>query len=211
MTSKQLDRRREQSAAANAAAERSRTTVTELENRLRTNADLTRRQTEALRNAEAEAKRLKRSLKTQARDKDRLEKAHRKAVARAGKAQSRAATLDDKYGKSLLSDLINREKERDRATATTSEPETTATPEAQPAAAAAPVSPALPPVSPADDQTVPPATSDTARATAARRTAAKAASSAATTPRTRTPRKTAPVAEAPATTARRAAPRKRTP
>lgn len=68
MTTTQLDRRREQSAAADDAAARARATVSELESRLRTNADLTRQQTRSLRNAEAEAKRLKRALKTQARD-----------------------------------------------------------------------------------------------------------------------------------------------
>jgi hypothetical protein len=198
VTSNQLDRRREQTAAAHTAVERTRTTVTELDNRLRTNADLTTQQKQALRNAEAEARRLKRALKTQARDKDRLEKAHRKAVARAGKAESKAAALEKKYGKSLLDDLIRREKERDRASATT--PASSPLPEA-------PVSPALPavvPPSPVETITV----SDTARATAARRTAAKAASSATgTTTRARTPRKTATAVETPAP-ARRSAPRK---
>ena len=53
MTTPQLDRRRAQSAAAGAAAEKARQAVTELDNRLRTNADLTQQQAQALRNAEA--------------------------------------------------------------------------------------------------------------------------------------------------------------
>ncbi|MBM2618172.1 hypothetical protein JIG36_21680 [Actinoplanes sp. LDG1-06] len=203
MSTKQLDRRREQSTAAHEAAAKTKTTVTELENRLRTNADMTRRQTQALRNAEAEAKRLKRSLKTQARDKDRLEKAHKKAVSRAEKAQSKAATLEEKYGKSVLHDLVRREKEKDRAAAST------------------PVSPALPavvppppiePEPPAETapavETEQPVEPVTARATAARSTARKAAASAAT-PRARAPRKTTTVVEtqAPATPRRRPAQR----
>ena len=80
MTTPQLDRRRAQSAAAGAAAEKARLAVTELDNRLRTNTELAQQQSQALRNAEAEVKRLKRSLKTQERDRVRLTKAHKKAV-----------------------------------------------------------------------------------------------------------------------------------
>ena len=115
MTTTPLDRRREQADAAHAAAQRAQTAVAEVENRLRTNADLTREQTQALDIAKAEVKRLKRALKTQARDRLRLQKAQRKAQAKAAKAQSRAATVEDKYGKTVLSDLVRREKERDRA------------------------------------------------------------------------------------------------
>jgi hypothetical protein len=115
VTQTQLDRRREQNTAAKSAADDARTAVTELANRLQTNADLTQQQTLALRNAEAEAKRLKRSLKTQARDRNRLEKAHQKAVAKASKASKRAEDMDDKYSKSVLADLVRREKERDQA------------------------------------------------------------------------------------------------
>ncbi|HET6482054.1 MAG TPA: hypothetical protein VFG35_18760 [Actinoplanes sp.] len=204
MTSKQLDRRREQSAAAKNAAERTRTTVTELDNRLRTNAELTQQQTQALRNAEAEIKRLRRSLKTQARDKERLDKAHRKAVSQAAKAQAKSSAIEAKYGKILLAEMVDREKERDRAVLQKS----SSTP------AAAPVSPALPavvPPVPDKTATAAPAASTTAQATAARTTARKAASSASTT-RTRAPRKTTTVVETPAPTpaTRRRAPRKAT-
>ncbi|NMO55003.1 hypothetical protein HH310_27940 [Actinoplanes sp. TBRC 11911] len=123
MTQTQLDRRREQSAAAKDAAEKARSAVTDLANRLQTNADLTEQQTLALRNAEAEAKRLKRSLKTQQRDRDRLAKAHQKAVGKASKASRRAESMDDKYSKSVLDDLVQREKEKDlRAAGVTSSP-----------------------------------------------------------------------------------------
>jgi hypothetical protein len=53
VTTPQLDRRRAQSEAAGAAAEKAPQSVTELDNRLRTTADLTPLQTQALRNADA--------------------------------------------------------------------------------------------------------------------------------------------------------------
>jgi hypothetical protein len=127
VTTTQLDRRREQSAGAEAAAEKARATVEELDRRLHTNDEMTRQQTQALRNAEAEAKRLKRSLKTQARDHARLVKARQKAAAKAAKTRSRAAALDEKYSKSVLADLIRREKEKDRASTAKGEPDQPAT------------------------------------------------------------------------------------
>src|SRR3954468_2419618 len=117
VTTPQLDRRRAQSAAAGAAAEKARQAVTELDNRLRTNTELAQQQSQALRNAEAEVKRLKRSLKTQERDRVRLTKAHKKATAKASKAGNRAADADPKYDKAVLADLIRREKQRDQAAA----------------------------------------------------------------------------------------------
>lgn len=156
MAQTQLDRRREQSSAANAAAEKARSAVTDLANRLQTNADLTRQQTLALRNAEAEAKRLKRSLKTQSRDRQRLEKAHQKAVAKAAKASRRAEDMDDKYSKTVLADMVRREKERDTAAA------------AAPSAAVIPV----------PEKAVAAAVESPARKTAARATTARAAKSA---------------------------------
>jgi hypothetical protein len=123
VTQTQLDRRREQTAAAKDAEEKARTAVTDLANRLQTNADLTEQQKLALRNAEAEAKRLKRSLKTQQRDRDRLAKAHQKALGKAAKATRRAEDLDDKYSKSVLADLVRREKEKDLKAAGVTPPE----------------------------------------------------------------------------------------
>ena len=117
VTTTQLDRRRDRSEAASAAVNTARARVTELEHRLQTNAEMTRQQTQALRNAEAEAKRLKRALKTQKRDRERLLKAKTKADAKAKKAERKAATAEDKYDKSVLADMVHREKERDRAAA----------------------------------------------------------------------------------------------
>ena len=117
MTSTQLDRRRDRSEATAARAGEAHAKIAELENRLQANADLTRQQTQALRTAEAEVKRLKRALKGQKDDRDRLLKAKTKATAKAKTAERRAATAEGKYDKSVLADLVHREKERDRAAA----------------------------------------------------------------------------------------------
>jgi hypothetical protein len=110
-----LDRRREQAASAASAAEKAQTGVTELDNRLRTNASMTQQQKQALRNAEAEVNRLKRSVKAAAKERDRLVKARKKAVDKAGKARTKAKAADAKYDKSVLADMVRREKMKDRA------------------------------------------------------------------------------------------------
>jgi hypothetical protein len=169
VTQTQLDRRREQNMAAKYAAEKAHTAVTDLANRLQTNADLTQQQTLALRNAEAEAKRLKRALKTQARDRNRLEKAHQKALSKAAKASRRAEDMDDKYSKSVLADMVRREKERDQAAATA--PSAAVVPMPEKAVAAAVVE-------------------SPARKTAARTTSARAAKTASAGPTTTSGRAT---------------------
>src|SRR6185312_501118 len=74
----QLDRRRGQAASAASAVEKAQAGVMELDNRLRTNASMTQQQKQALRNAEAEASRLKRALKAGTKEHDRLTKARKK-------------------------------------------------------------------------------------------------------------------------------------
>ncbi|MGX6606649.1 hypothetical protein ACWKSP_31675 [Micromonosporaceae bacterium Da 78-11] len=156
MTTTQLDRRRQQSATAETAAEKARKALTELDQRLHTNVELTRQQTQALRNAEAEARRLKRSLKTQSRDQARLTKARQKAAAKVDKTRSRAAALDEKYSKSLLADLIRREKEKDRAAAQPATPTTDASlTESSSLPADKSATPADSAAPPADDATTP--------------------------------------------------------
>jgi chromosome segregation ATPase len=110
-----LDSRRDKAAAAASAAEKAQAGVAELENRLQTNATLTTQQTQALRNAEAEAKRLKRSLKLTAKERSRLAAARKKAAARAAKARQKQQAAEAKYDKVVLADIVRREKERDRA------------------------------------------------------------------------------------------------
>ena len=107
-----LDRRRDRAAAAASAAEKAEAAVTELDHRLETNASLTTQQSQALRNALAEATRLKRSLKAGVKERDRLGKARRKAADRADRAKAKAKAADDKYSRSVLADLIRREKEK---------------------------------------------------------------------------------------------------
>jgi hypothetical protein len=112
-----LDRRRDKAAAAASAAEKAQAGVTELDHRLATNGSLTKQQSQALRNALAEANRLKRALKAGAKERDRLAKARKRAVARADKAKARAGSADAKYSTSVLAELVRREKEKDRAAA----------------------------------------------------------------------------------------------
>jgi chromosome segregation ATPase len=116
-SSSPLDRRRDQAAAAAGAAEQAQAGVTELDHRLATNANLTRQQSQALRNAVAEANRLKRTLKAGKKERDRLTKARKKAATRAGKAKAKAESADEKYSRTVLAELVRREKERDRASA----------------------------------------------------------------------------------------------
>ena len=157
MTTTQLDRRRDRSEVAASRAGEARAKVTELENRLQTNAELTQQHTQALRNAEAEVKRLKRVLKTQQRDRDGLLKAKTKAAAKVKAAERRAATAEGKYDKSVLADMVHREKERDRAAA-----------KGRPAAHSAPV--AALPAAGGDGPAAEQAGTATARETAARTT-----------------------------------------
>jgi hypothetical protein len=186
-----LDRRRTRAADAAKAAEQAQARVTELDNRLQTNASMTTQQKQALRNAEAEVARLKRLLKAGARERDRLAKARKKAADRTAKAQAKSKAAEAKYDKSLLTDLVSREKAKDRAGA--AQPPTASTtkdvvplPERLPATTA-PASTARAKIAPAKTAAATggpsgagPATSATS--VAAKTTAAKAA-------RTRTPRK----------------------
>jgi hypothetical protein len=118
-----LDGRRDQAAAAAVAAEKAQAGVAELDHRLATNANLTRQQSQALRNAVAEANRLKRALKAGTKERDRLTKARKKAVTRADKAKAKAESADAKYSKTVLAELVRREKERDRVAASVPAPE----------------------------------------------------------------------------------------
>jgi hypothetical protein len=115
VTAPALNRRRDQASAAATAAEKAQAGVTELDNRLKTNATLTTQQSQALRNAVAEANRLKRALKAAAKEKDQLTKARKKAVDKAAKSKAKAAEAEAKYDKTVLAELVRREKEKDRA------------------------------------------------------------------------------------------------
>jgi hypothetical protein len=113
--SAQLDRSRERAAAAAKAAEKAQAGVTDLDNRLQTNASLTKQQTQAMRNAVAEVNRLKRAIKVGAKERGRLIKARRRAVAKVGRAQAKQKSAESKYDRSVLADMVRREKARDRA------------------------------------------------------------------------------------------------
>jgi len=113
--SAQLDRRRDQASAAATAAKKAQKGVTKLDSQLQTNASATRQQTRALRNAVAEVGQLKRALKTATKERDRLTKARAKAAARADKALATSRAAESKYDRSVLADLVRREKAKDRA------------------------------------------------------------------------------------------------
>jgi len=91
--------------------------VTELDNRLKRNASITKQQTQALRNAVAEVNRLKRAVKAGGKERDRLAKDRKRAVAKAGRAQAKYESAESKYDRSVLADMVRREKARDRADA----------------------------------------------------------------------------------------------
>ena len=116
--SAQLDRRRDQASAAATAAKKAQKGVTELDSLLKKNASTTRQQTQALRNAVAEVDRLKRALKTATKERGRLTKARSKAAARADKALATSRAAESKYDRSVLADLVRREKAKDRADST---------------------------------------------------------------------------------------------
>jgi chromosome segregation ATPase len=164
-----LDSRRDKAATAAGAAEKAQAGVTELDNRLQTNASLTTQQTQALRAAQAEANRLKRSLKLTAKERTRLTAARKKATAKVAQARKKQQAAEAKYDKVVLADMVRREKERDRAQKSTGSTRVSTTAGAGPAAA-----------DPPPEQ--PDAATSMATRTAARKTAAAAG------PRNRTPK-----------------------
>jgi len=156
-TDRTIDRRRDRAGAAGAAAEQAAAAVTDIDNQLKTLADLTEQQHQSLRHAVDEAARLKQSLKAARKRRTELLKAREKAAARAEKARARAEAAESKYDKELLADLIRREKERDRAGSATppqAQTRSDTTPPAQ--AETPPPAPAVTPP-PAPDAITPPA------------------------------------------------------
>lgn len=114
-TAQPLERRRDKAAAASAAADKAQAAVTDVDNQLKTLAGLTGQQEQSLRRAVDEAARLKRALKAAAKRRAELVKERKKAVAKANRARRKAKAAETKYDQEVLSDLVRREKERDRA------------------------------------------------------------------------------------------------
>jgi chromosome segregation ATPase len=164
-----LDSRRDKAATAASAAAKAQAGVTELDNRLQTSTSLTTQQTQALRNAQAEVNRLKRSLKLTAKERARLTTARKKAAAKAAQARKKQQAAEAKYDKVVLADMVRREKERDRAQTSPESNRVPTTVGARPAVA-----------DPPPEQ--PDAATSMATRTAARKTAAAAG------PRSRTPK-----------------------
>jgi chromosome segregation ATPase len=99
------------------AADEAQARCAALDSRLQTNASLTQQQGQALRNAKAEVNRLMRALKSAAKERDGLAKMLKKATAAAERAKAKAQAAEAKYDKTVLAELVRREKEKDQAEA----------------------------------------------------------------------------------------------
>jgi chromosome segregation ATPase len=114
-----LVRRRDKAGAAEEAAEKAQASVTDIDNQLQTLDGLAEQQKQALRRAEDEAARLKRSIKAADKRREQLLRDRKKAVTRAEKAKTKAETAETKYDKQVLAEMVRREKARDRRAAKT--------------------------------------------------------------------------------------------
>jgi hypothetical protein len=128
-----LDRRRDKAGAAGAAATKAQAAVSDLDRQLETLTSLADQQQQAVRRAAEESDRLKRSIKAAGKRRGELVKERKRAVAKAERARARAASAEAKYDKAVLADLVRREKEKDRATATAPGKELQPVPERAPA------------------------------------------------------------------------------
>ncbi|GGK97707.1 hypothetical protein [Mangrovihabitans endophyticus] len=118
-----MTNRREKAASTGQAAEKARESVADLDSRLRMNASQTKEQKQALRNALAEADRLKAALKAGERERENLSKRRKKAASKAEKARAKAKSAEQRYDKMVLAEMVRREKERESGSAADPEPE----------------------------------------------------------------------------------------
>jgi hypothetical protein len=112
-----LDRRREKARIAQEAAERAQESAAVVDAQITANTAQAERDQAALRHAHDEIVRLKRALKSAAKDRTALQKRHGKAGAAATKAQGRAQRAEKRYDEAVLAEIVRREKDRDRAAA----------------------------------------------------------------------------------------------
>jgi hypothetical protein len=91
--------------------------VADLDARLKSNAEQAEQQEGALQRALDEAGRLKKLLKSAAKERAKLRTERGRAAAAVGKKQARAEAAEAKYDQAVLQEIVRREKEKDRAAA----------------------------------------------------------------------------------------------
>jgi chromosome segregation ATPase len=128
-----LDRRRNKAQAAKDAADRAQANVAELDARLSALTTQTQQDQSALQRAQDEVTRLKRAVKAAAKEGATLQARRKKASAAVLKSQAKAQAAEARYDEAVLAEIVRREKDRDRAAASTAKPEQPAETE-QPAA-----------------------------------------------------------------------------
>jgi multidrug resistance efflux pump len=172
-----LDRRRDKAQGAKDTADKARDNVADLDARIATNAGQAQRDQAALHQAQDEVTRLKRALKTAAKEDAVLQTRRKKASTAAVKAEVKAKAAEAKYDQAVLADMVRREKARDRsaaaATAKVDAPPADTTSVA-PSPGTTSVAPSAGTTSVAPSAQQPTARPGTATRTAPRRTAAKA-------------------------------------
>jgi chromosome segregation ATPase len=112
-----LDRRRDKAQGAKDTADKARDHVADLDARISTNAGQAQQDQAALHQAQDEVTRLKRALKTAAKEDAVLQTRRKKASTAAVKAEVKAKAAEAKYDQAMLADMVRREKARDRSAA----------------------------------------------------------------------------------------------
>jgi len=189
-----LERSRAKSSHARSDLDTARTRLSELDGQLGRNAAQTGTDETALRAAMDEIKRLKKALKDGEKQRRKLLTARKRAADAAEKAEERVRKAEAKYDRAVLADLIQRQKEQDRGTASAKAPangSTVGSAEAAPAedlgtATARETAARTTAESAGDTTAAAPRTTASPRSTTSRR----ASSGRTTTPRTTTPRTT---------------------
>jgi hypothetical protein len=125
-----LDRSRAKAKHAQQALAEAGRRVNDIDERLERNTAQTSADEKAVAAARDEVKRLKKALKDGEKERQKLVLARKRAIADVEKAEDKARKAEAKYDREVLADLIEREKENDRATSA--------------AASATPVGPAAP-------------------------------------------------------------------
>ena len=111
----QLERARGKSTKARQTLDQARRKVDEIDGQLGRNAARTSQDEAVLRAAEAQVKQLKRALKDASKERQRLLTDRKRATGAVDKAQDKVRSTEAKYDRAVLADLIERQKQQDRA------------------------------------------------------------------------------------------------
>src|SRR5436190_12935789 len=118
-----LERSRDKSSEARTRLEAARTRLEGLDGELGRNAAQSSTDENALRSAIDEIKRLKKALKDGEKQRRKLLDARKRAADAAAKAEDKARKAEAKYDRAVLADMIQRNKEQDRQSASTKAPD----------------------------------------------------------------------------------------